>query len=428
MNLVEIHIIDKSHSFYDECEKVCFNAKNVYNMALYNFRQNYFEYKDNKEKRFLDFKDNYHLIKNVQKKDYESLPRKCSNQVIKLFYQNVNSFFKAIKAYEKNPSKFNGRPKLPKYKDSLNGRIVNYYEKGSISMKELDKGYIKLSGTNILIKTSKANRNNIVGARVVPMYNSYKIEVIYKVEEKEIQVSNRKAAIDLGLNNLATLVTNLNLEPVIFDGRKIKSINHYFNHKYSRLRSEFEIKNKKGLNIKSSKRMIRMSNKRKNKIKDYLHKISSMIVTYLVSNEITELIIGYNKNWKQNINLGTMNNQNFVNIPHYIFVQMLEYKCKLEGIEVIKQQEAYTSLCSFLDGEKICKHKKYQGNRLKTKLFQTSNGRIINADVNGAFNILKKADPNAFDEIISSNNEGLQALAVVPRKRFVKNRFTKKLE
>ena len=174
--------------------------------------------------------------------------------------------------------------------------------------------------------------------------------------------------------------------------------------------------------------MIRMSNKRKNKIKDYLHKISSMIVTYLVSNEITTLVIGYNKNWKQNINLGTMNNQNFVNIPHYIFVQMLEYKCKLEGIEVIKQQEAYTSLCSFFDGEKICKHKKYQGNRLKTKLFQTSNGRIINADVNGAFNILKKADPNAFDEIISSNNEGLQALAVVPRKRFVKNRFTKKLE
>ena len=134
------------------------------------------------------------------------------------------------------------------------------------------------------------------------------------------------------------------------------------------------------------------------------------------------------QNWKQNINIGTQNNQNFVNIPHYKFIQMLEYKCKLEGIEVIKQKEAYTSLCSFLDGEKICKHKKYQGNRLKTKLYQISNGRIINADVNGAFNILKKADPNAFDEFISEHVEGLQALAVVPVKRFVKNRFTKKLK
>ena len=194
--------------------------------------------------------------------------------------------------------------------------------------------------------------------------------------------NDRYCSIDLGINNLATVSSNV-IKPFIINGKPIKSINQFYNKKLAYYKSKLK-------NRKTSKKINRLTNKRENKIKDYLHKSSRYIVNHLVSNNINTLVIGYNKGWKQDINIGKVNNQKFVNVPFLTFITMLEYKCKIEGINVIINEESYTSKCSFLDDEEICKHDNYLGRRIKRGLFKTSNGIFMNADLNGSLNILKK--------------------------------------
>jgi len=141
---------------------------------------------------------------------------------------------------------------------------------------------------------------------------------------------------------------------------------------------------------RNSRRIKTLTAKRNAKIDDYMHKASRDITNYLVSNKIAELVIGYNKNWKQDINLGKKNNQKFVQIPFLKLIDMLTYKCALEGIKVTLINESYTSKCSFLDDENIRKHTQYAGKRIKRGLYKTSTGELINADVNASYNILKK--------------------------------------
>ena len=174
------------------------------------------------------------------------------------------------------------------------------------------------------------------------------------------------------------------LKPILINGKPLKSINQYYNKKLANLKSK--LRNEK----KTSKRIKSLTNKRNNKVNDYLHKTSRLITNYLVSNNINTLVVGKNKEWKQDVNIGKKNNQNFVQIPHSRLIDMLLYKCKLRGINVIITEESYTSKCSFLDDEGIKKHKVYKGNRIKRGLFKSSEGVLINADVNGSLNILKK--------------------------------------
>ena len=184
-----------------------------------------------------------------------------------------------------------------------------------------------------------------------------------------------------------TIVTSINEKPLIINGLPLKSINQRFNKRSSKIKSELSLKNQKY----HSKKLYNITNKRNNKVKDYLHKSSTFLVNYLVSNDVTNLIIGYNENWKQNINLSKKNNQNFVSIPFYTLINQIQYKCKLKGINVILINEAYTSKCSFLDNEEIKKHNEYLGNRIKRGLFKRKiNNQLVNADVNSACNILKK--------------------------------------
>ena len=213
------------------------------------------------------------------------------------------------------------------------------------------------------------------------------VEVLYEKSSKDIVTNNRYAAIDLGLNNLATISSNVT-KPFIVNGKPLKSINQYYNKTKSNLQSK--LKN----NEKSNKRISSLNLKRNNKINDYLHKSSTFIVNYLVSNNISTLIVGHNKEWKQNIKIGKKNNQNFVSIPHSRFKELLKYKCELEGIKYIETEESYTSKCSFLDNEEICKHTSYKGKRIKRGLFKSNDGTLINSDVNGSLNILKKVVGN----------------------------------
>ena len=257
--------------------------------------------------------------------------------------------------------------------------------------------------------------------RVVPKNNYFVIEIIYNQEIKPKKQSNNFVGIDLGLNNLATIGGN-NTKPMIVNGKPLKSINQYYNKQLSILKSRQNTCKNKNVN---SLKIKQLTNKRNNKIKDYLHKSSRMLVNRLVSNNVSVIVIGHNKEWKQDISIGKVNNQNFVQIPYNQFINMITYKSELEGIKVIQREESYTSKCSFLDNELICKHETYQGNRIKRGLFRkcsfldnelickhetyqgnrikrglfrTSTGRLINADLNGALNILKKEIPNAFNE------------------------------
>ena len=272
-----------------------------------------------------------------------------------------------------------------------NGRNLLTFTNQAISVKELKQGYLKLSGCEGKIPIIYKNINQV---RVVPKNNYFVIEVIYNQEIKPKKQSNNFVGIDLGLNNLATIGGN-NTKPMIVNGRPLKSINQYYNKQLSILKSRQDTCKNKNVN---SLKIKQLTNKRNNKIKDYLHKSSRMLVNQLVSNNVSVIVIGHNKEWKQDINIGKVNNQKFVQIPYNQFIDMITYKSELEGIKVIQREESYTSKCSFLDNESICKHETYQGNRIKRGLFRTSTGRLINADLNDALNILKKEIPNAFNE------------------------------
>ena len=218
---------------------------------------------------------------------------------------------------------------------------------------------------------------------VVPYGNCIKMFVGYRVKERAVEPNERYASIDLGINNLAVVASNV-MEPYIINGKPLKSINQYSNKKIAYYKSLLAKKQY------ISKRIKRIYRKRNNKITDYLHKATAYIVNQLVSNNIKTLIIGYNKEWKQDTKMGKVNNQNFVGIPFYKFKSQLEYKCALVGIAVEEQEESYTSKCSFKDDEEIRKHSVYRGQRISRGLYRAADGSIINADLNGSLNIMKK--------------------------------------
>jgi len=366
MRLVERHIIKYSDTRYNELDNLMFLSKNLYNAALYSVRQFYFENK--KYLSYYELQKVFQVNKNV---DYYALPCKVSQQTLKMVDQNFKSFFGSLK------SKNGKKVRIPKYLDK-NSRYSLIYTNQAISFKR--KGYVKLSSTNCYIKT---NKQNIQQVRVFKKNNIITIEVVYLYNEKELKLNNgRYCSIDLGVNNLATISSNV-IKPIIINGKPIKSINQFYNKKVGYYKSKLKSRN-------TSKKLNKLTNKRENKIKDYLHKSSRYIVNHLVFNNINTLVIGYNKGWKQDINIGKVNNQKFVNIPFLSFINMLEYKCKLEGINVVINEESYTSKCSFLDDEEISKHDNYCGKRIKRGLFKTSKGILINSDLNGSLNILKK--------------------------------------
>lgn len=373
MILSERHIIKQSNNYYKELDNLCYLSKNLYNSALYAIRQHYF----NTGKYLNKFELINQFTKNNQP-DYIALPRKVSQQIIYQVDQNFKSFFNSIKS--KN---MNHKISIPKYLDK-NGRFEVIYTNQAISNKLLKENKLQLSGLKEFILPIK--HNSIKQSRIIHKGNHLIIEILYEVKEKEYLNNNRYCSIDLGINNLCTIGSNV-IKPIIINGKPLKSINQYYNKKLATLKS-------RQTNKQFNKQKIQKLNfKRNNKINDYLHKSSHYIVNHLVSNNIANLVIGLNKEWKQETNIGKVNNQNFVQIPHSKLIEMLKYKCQLEGINVIVREESYTSKCSFIDNESICKHENYLGKRIKRGLFVSKEKRILNADLNGALNILKKEVP-----------------------------------
>ena len=370
MKLVEIHTITEQHPFFKEIDNLCFLSKNLYNSALYEIRQEYFT-----SKKYINWVEVINRFTKIKQQDYSKLPAKVSQQTIKKVHDNFLSFFALLK-------KKDMKAKIPKYLDKVDGRFAVTYTNQAISKRDLKKGIIHPSKTNIRIKT-KCSPESIQQVSFVRFNKlTYKVLVVYNKEHRELKEDNgRYASIDLGVNNLATLSSNV-MKPIIYNGRPLKSINQF----YSKQKSVLQQKSKK----QTSNKIIKLGRKRNNKINDYLHKTSRMIVNHLVENDIHTLIVGYNKGWKQETTFGCVNNQKFVMIPFHKFLSMLQYKCSLEGIQCIINEESYTSKCSFLDGERIERHEKYKGKRIKRGLYESSTGRKMNADLNGSLNILRK--------------------------------------
>lgn len=415
MTLTERHVIKKNNPLFPILDELCFKSKNLYNSTLYKIRQEYFN-----SRIYLGY---YSIQKEFQKTnqfDYRELPIKTSQQTMMLVDKNFKSFFAALKEYQRNPKKFKGRPKIPGYLDPIDGRFVVVYTYQSISKKELESNSrIKLSGVDNVYITTKVQYKDLCQVRIIPRGSHIVVEVVYKKQEKQILPDNhRYAGIDLGVDNLVTLTTNIPKDiPVVWSGKKVKSWNHKYNKDIAYYKGVLD-KTNKSKRKKWSKRLERITLKRELRINDYFHKISREIVNHLVSKRINTLVIGNNKGWKQDTSLGKIGNQNFVQIPFMKLISMLEYKCKLEGINFYIVTEEYTSKCSFLDLEVIGKHDVYSGKRVHRGLFRSGGGKLINADVNGSLNILRKCKPGCFDNFTIKNN-GVRGVVVHPIIRII---------
>ena len=368
LQLTQQIIITQKHKYYAGLDYLCLLAKNLYNVALYNIRQQYF-----KDKTYLNYNTLDKLLSsNI---DYKAIPyRQSAQQILRSVDKTYNSFFKGIKS-DKNKDK---KVRLPRYKDKEKGRYVLVYTNQCFKHKD---NIIKLKGINGAWYEFYTDKENLRQIILVPKGNHIVVEIIYNVEYELKEDNNRYASIDLGLNNIVALSSNV-CNSILYNGRPLKSINRYYN------KHKAELQSKLGSNKYTSKRINRLTFRRNNKIKDYMHKLSSVIIQYMEANTLNTLIVGKNDGWKTNIDMGRVNNQNFVSIPFNMLISMLEYKCKLAGINVIIVNEAYTSKCSFLDGEMIQKHNTYKGKRIKRGLFISSNGIKINADINGSLNIM----------------------------------------
>ena len=357
-----------------EAQHWCHLAKNLYNAANYEMRQSFIA--GNRKGNYIISTE---FAKNNQP-DYRALPAQCSQQIINLLEKNWKSFFKSIKDWKKNPKKYKGRPKLPKYKDK-DGCFPILFTKQSFG-KKFD--YLKFPKVMKFKIKTRIPLEQIKQVRIIPEATCFKCEIVYEkeiVKNENLKFEN-KMSIDLGVNNLATMYSNVDGKSFIMNGKPLKSINQFYNKKLAELKS---------LVGKSSSKRIKNFTKRRNfKVKDYLHKASRLIVNLCIQNNIGHLIVGHNKNWKQEVNIGSRNNQHFVGIPFSMLQNQLKYKCEEVGIIYQETEESYTSKCDHLANEEMKHHEKYLGKRIHRGLFQSSTGKIINADVNGAIGIMRK--------------------------------------
>lgn len=363
---------------------MCFNSKNLYNYANYMIRQEYIE-----NERFIPYKEmNRDLKTHQQYKDCMSQPANCT---LRLLDKTWKSFFRGLEEYNKNPNKFLGRPQLPKYLKK-NGRfpwmIPNnscYYnkEKGELCFR-----IRKLHS----VKWKCRCLGRLIQVRFIPRGCVYVMEIVYEIEVPDNDgIIERVIGIDLGINNLVTASNNIGKEPFIINGKGLKSINQFYNKRKSHIQSELNVRHNK----KWSKELDVITQKRFNRVKNYMHNTSRYVVDWCVKNKIDTVIIGHNNKWKQKTKMSKTNNQKFLYIPYDMLIKQIRYKCEDAGINFIETEESYTSGTSFLDNELPIKENYNKKRRVKRGLFK-SDKNLINSDVNGSLQIIKKVFPDAF--------------------------------
>lgn len=392
MQQVEKHIIKKSHPYYSMFCEYTHLAKNLYNHANFLVRSEFLN-----TGNWLRYGDLENRLRNdVDYPTYKNMPAaQSAQQTLQLLDRNWKSFFNSIKDWSKNKDKYVGRPKLPKYKPK-DGRMVFILTNQQVILKD-DLLHFPKSFQGFTMKPRCVHLSNfkkINQVRIVPNNQLFCVEIVYSIsiEDNLLLDNGRYMSIDVGLDNLVTIVTNTGSNPVIVNGKGLKSNNQYYNKK----KAHYQEVTKQMNNKSYTNRLYRLTQKRNFKIEDSLHKISKFIVTSALSNNIHTIVIGNNKDWKRDISLGKRVNQSFVNIPHQKLIEKIVYKARNVGINVILTEESYTSGTSFLDGESPKKEFYNKKRRIHRGLFVSNNGISINADVNAAYQIMKKVFPNVF--------------------------------
>ena len=385
---------------YLSLKELCHAAKNLTNEAIYNVRQYYFT-----ENEFLKYEKNYTLLKNSP--NYKTLNSNMAQQILKEVDSSFKAFFGLLKLAKQGKYAFKDC-KLPHYlpKNGYTTLVI---------------GFVRLKGNQLIIPFSNSFKKThqpieitippvlldkkVKEIRIIPKAKARFFEIQYTYEAEYIQRNlnkNNALALDLGINNLVTAVSS-NGKSFIIDGRRLKSINQWFNKENARLQS---IKDKQHFGKKTTNRQKAIARDHNNKVNDYMNKTARTVINYCINNNIGTLIVGYNETFQRNSHIGKPNNQNFVNIPYGRLRNKLEYLCELNNIAFVKQEESYTSKASFWDNDNIPVYnadnpKEYQfsGKRIHRGLYKTANGKVFNADVNGALNIMRKSSVVSLDAI-----------------------------
>lgn len=390
---------------YTNLKELSHTAKNLTNEAIYNVRQYYFT-----EGEYLNYEKNYSLLKNSP--NYKKLNSNIAQQILKEADGSFKSFFGLLKFAKKGKYAFKDC-KLPHYlpKDGFTTLVI---------------GFVRLNGNKLILPYSQTFKKShklieitippiladkkIKEIRIIPKVNArfFEIQYIYEVKEQSLGLDTSNAlALDLGINNLVTAVSN-NGKSFIIDGKKLKSINQWYNKQNAKLQS---IKDKQHFGKKTTNRQKAITRDRNNKVNDYMAKTARYIINYCVSNNIGILVVGYNETFQRGSNIGKSNNQNFVNIPYGKLRDKLEYLCRLYGIVFVKQEESYTSKASFWDKDNIPVYNNdnpktytFSGKRVHRGLYQSANGKTLNADVNGALNIMRKSNVVSLNALYTSGD------------------------
>lgn len=377
---------------YNSVKELCHVAKNLTNEAIYNIRQYYFT-----EGAFLKYEKNYALLKSSP--NYKALNSNMAQQILKEVDGSFRSFFSLLKLAKQGRYDFKDC-KLPHYlpKDGYTTLIIGFVRlNGNKLILPFSNSFKKTHKTVEIVMPPILLDKEVKEIRIIPKANArfFEIQYIYKAECIQRNLNkNHALALDLGINNLVTAVSS-DGNSFIIDGRRLKSINQWFNKKNARLQS---IKDKQGLGKKTTDRQKAIARDRNNKVNDYMNKTARKVIDYCITNDIGTLVVGYNETFQRSSHIGKRNNQNFVNIPYGKLRAKLEYLCELNGIIFVKQEESYTSKASFWDMDTLPVYdgdnpKEYQfsGKRIHRGLYKTASGKLFNADVNGALNIMRKS-------------------------------------
>lgn len=406
MRQVERHWIKENHELYSICDDLTFKAKNLYNAGLYQIRQSFFERErsDDKENHpILSWVNIVSNFRNEKQEDMLALPSKVSTNILRSLGSIMNSHYQLMKRfYDKSSTSVTHKPQLPSYLHKVDGRYVVEFNNQTIAKKRGENGEIIIcpKDLNLMIST-KVDKPKCV--RIVPKLGVFVIEVIYEVEESPLKHTNNFVAIDLGIDNLASVTFSNGANPLLVNGQKIKSINQGYNRLIAKAQSKLPRMQK------TSKHIHRLWRRREMKLQSELHRITSFLSQYFDEMCIEKVFIGKNTGWKNNVSMGKKTNQKFVQIPFNTFISQLRYKCLLKGIEVIEQEESFTSKASFVDNDNIPVYGKikyepqFSGKRIQRGLYETKGGFRLNADINGSYNILVKG-MQSIGKTIDRNN------------------------
>jgi len=390
---VEKHIIKKNSPHYSMLLDFCHRSKNLYNHANYIIREEL-----TKNGKWIRYNDLDKILKaDKEYPDYADMPTAASaQQTLRVLDKDWKGYFKSHKDWKKHPEKYLGEPKFPKFKKK-NGYFSVYHTGQQCKIKN---GIVRFPKSfNGFTLSSKIDaRDDFISlqqVRIKPCGFCLKAEIVYRIDVPEQLSDNSKhMGIDIGVDNLATVVNNLGKKPFVINGKGLKSINQYYNKQIARYRKIAKQMNDRH----NTKRMDRITDRRNRKVDDYMQKASRIIVNYAKSNDISVIVIGHNDEWKQKSDMGKIVNQNFTQLLFNRLIEMIEYKSEEYGIAVVRTEESYTSGTGVIDGEAPIKQNYNKSRRVFRGLFKTESGVKINADVNGAYQILKKVFPNEFSD------------------------------